>query len=214
MTKRRKGMLKEGVAVWTRVPGTPFTLPGSPTIKERLPGMSDWASRDTITRMAKGLQEGDKSPEELAQAEGQKGLAGNMALGAVGGLTGGSLLGRLFSGGKGVEPFLNIYEKGLNKGTMRGLKHLPGAMKALPLLGMLGGAAIGAGHWNQGREGRKRQALDVSKGLLTERLLQSNAVQHAVKSSNPYSTPLLKGVPLTSAQTSMPYVLRAGQVGM
>lgn len=213
MIKKRQGMLKEGVAVWTRVPGTPFTLPGSPTIRERLPGMMDWAPRDTITRMARGLQKGEKSPEELAETEAQQGAGTNVGLGAVGGLTGGSLLGRLFSGQKGVEPFKKIYEKGLSGKTLRGLKHLPGAMKVLPLLGLLGGSAIGAQHWAQGRDERKGQALDVSKGLLAERILQSSAVQGALKSNNPYSAPLLQGVPISSAQTSMPYVLRAGQVG-
>lgn len=214
MTKKRQGMLKEGVAVWARIPGTPFTLPGSPTVRERLPGMSDWASRDMITRMAQGLDNPELKPEELATSEGQKGLPRNITLGALGGGTAGALAGRVAAGKQGIEPLLQVSKKGINTSTLRALKHMPTAMKLLPLLGLIGGGVAGAAHWASGKDDRKRQALDVSKGLLAERIYQSNALKEALKSNNPYTSPLLRGVPLMSAQTPMPHVMRYGGIGV
>jgi len=211
----RNGMLKkEGFAVWTRVPGTPFTLPGSLTVKERLPGMVDWAPREVVTRVAKGLRSGDDGPVELAEAEAQRGLPQHAGVGAVAGTTLGSLLGRLFGGQAAIKPFQEIGQRGIGSSTLRQLKNLPAAMKLLPILGALGGAGVGAKVWERGQEGRRQQALDVSKGLLAERILQSQAIQEALRSNNPYTAPLLRGIPITSASAPVPHVMRYGHIGV
>jgi len=216
----RKGMLtkealdKHGLAVWTRVPGTPFTLPGSPTIRERLPGMTDWATRDMISRMAKGLESGEQTPAELAEQEAQEGKAQTMGLGAAAGLTGGTVAGRLAGGEAAMQPLFDIYKKGINRQTLAGLSKIPMAMRLLPLLGLGAGAYLGKREWEKGKEPRRQQALGVSKGLLAERILQSNALNEALNTNTPYTGGLLRGLPLTSAHSPTPYVLRAGQIGV
>lgn len=216
----RQGMLtkealdKHGLAVWTRVPGTPFTLPGSPTIRERLPGMTEWAPRDMISRMAKGLERGELSPAELAELEAKRDELGQTGFGAGIGLTGGSILGRLIGGEAATQPFLDIYKQGITGQTLKGLSKMPAAMKILPLLGLGAGAYLGRQHWAKGKEGRRRQALGISKGLLAERILQSNALREALNTTTPYTGGLLSGLPITSAYTPTPYVLRAGQIGV
>ena len=210
----KEALDKHGLAVWTRVPGTPFTLPGSPTIRERLPGMSDWAPRGMISRMSKGLDTGEQTPEQLAEIESQRDEGKTTAIGGAAGLTGGSVLGRLLGGDAAVAPFKDLYAKGINKQTLKGLSKIPMAMKLLPLLGLGAGAYAGHKVWSGKQDENKQQALDVSKGLLAERLLQSNALTHAVNSSNPYTGGLLSGIPINSASAPTPYVLRAGQIGM
>jgi hypothetical protein len=205
---------KLGLAVWTRVPGTPFTLPGSPTIRERLPGMTDWAPRDMISRMAKGLEAGEATPEQLAHEEAMRDRNKTMAIGGAAGLTGGSVAGRLAGGEAAVSPFMDIYKKGINKQTLKGLSKIPAAMRLLPLLGLGAGAYLGKQKWEEGQDDRRQQALGVSKGLLAERVLQSNALNQAINSSNPYTGALLSGVPISSAGAPTPYVLRAGQIGV
>lgn len=210
----KEALDKHGLAVWTRVPGTPFTLPGSPTIRERLPGMTEWAPRDMISRMAQGLEQGELSPEQLAEAEAQRGQPGTMGFGAAAGLTGGGVLGRLAGGEAAIQPLKEIYRKGVSGQTLRGLGKLPAAMKILPLLGLGAGAVLGKRHWEQKQPEQRQKALGVSKGLLAERILQSNALREAINTTSPYTGGLLSGLPITSAHTPTPYVLRAGQIGV
>ena len=109
---------------------------------------------------------------------------------------------------------MDIYKKGINPRTLQGLSKIPTAMRILPLLGLGAGALAGAHYWKKGKEQRKQQALGVSKGLLAERILQSNALREALNTTNPYTGGLLSGLPITSAYTPTPYVLRAGQIGV
>jgi hypothetical protein len=216
----RQGMLtkeareKHGFAVWTRVPGTPFTLPGSPTIRERLPGMTGYAPREVITRMAEGLAKGEKTPMELAESEALRDRAGMTGLGGLAGFTGGSMLGRLLGGEAAVSPFLDIAKKGVTKQTLQGLAKIPTAMKILPFLGLGAGALIGQKHWEKGINPRREEALQVSKGLLAERVLQSNALSEALKTNAPYTGGLLRGLPIATASSPRPYIMRAGQIGV
>jgi hypothetical protein len=225
-TRHRQGMLKEGVAVWTHVPGTPFTLPGSPTIKERLPGMTEWADRDMIQRVAKKLKSGG-DVEDVAGEEAQEGQGKALGIGAAAGSVGGGLLGRLLGGKKVFEPFKDIGRKGLSGRTLSALSKIPTAAKILPLVGAGAGGYLAHQKWQKGADKREQQALDVSKGLLAERVLQQSAINQAINSSQqgapnqqqqqvstPGYRPLLTGVPLVSASAPTPYVMASGNIGI
>ena len=155
MRNRKPGLLanipfeKSAVAVWTRVPGTPFTLPGSPEIKERLPGMVDWAPREMVTDVARGLREG-LGPQELAEAEAKKGLLGDAGTGALAGGTIGAMAGRLIGGSSATQPFKNLWSGGLSRAGFKQLSKIPMAAKIAPLLGLGVGAGAGLLKWHQG----------------------------------------------------------------
>ena len=205
------GLLKQGFAVWTRVPGTPFTLPGAYTPRERLPGMSEWAPRDMIERVSQHLKQ-NRSIEDIAHAEQNEGLLGRLGLGGAIGATGGGLLGRLLGGEGATAPFKKIISEGLGSKTLAGLKNLPGPMKWAPALGAGAGLLAGASQWGAGRAQRGEQARDVTRGLLAEKVLQRGALSEAVKTRLPYTAPLLRGVPIMSASSPPPYVTVPGSM--
>ena len=210
-------MLKEGLAVWTRVPGTPFTLPGMPYQKERLPGMTEWAPQPMVERVARGLK-GGRDIEEIAGEEKQRDFYPSVGLGMGVGGVGGGLLSRLIGGEKVTVPFREIGRKGISGRTLSALSKLPTHAKVLPLLGLGAGALVGGKQWEEGAPKRQQQALDVSKGLLAERILQQSAINQAVQTaerqhSTPSYRPLLTGVPLVSANTPTPYVVASGNIG-
>jgi hypothetical protein len=168
------------VPVWAHIPGTPFTLPGRQTQYERLPGMTDWAPRPMVTRVAKGLS--DKKPlADIVREEGLEGRGRALATGGIGGGIGGGLLGRLLSGGAGTAPLREIASKGLSRETIQGLSRIPKAMWAAPLLGSLLGAGLTHHAWAGKKGGREQQARDVSRGLLAERLIQNNQLRQAIQ---------------------------------
>lgn len=207
------GLLKQALAVWTRVPGTPFTLPGVYRPEERLPGMSEWAPRDIVERVSRKLKQ-DRSVEDIARSEAAEGLLKDVGFGtAAGGVTGG-LLGRLAGGEAATAPLKEILSKGLGKGSLRGLKGLPGPMKLLPLVGAGAGALLGGAGWAGGSRARGEQAKDIARGLLAERVLQRSALREAIKTDLPYTAPILRGVPLMSASSPPPYVATPGSTGV
>lgn len=207
------GLLKEGLAVWTRVPGTPFTLPGMYHPKERLPGMSEWVPRDVVERVSRLLKK-DKSLEEVAHSESGRGLLGQLGFGGVVGGIGGGLLGRLVGGEGAVEPLKNILSQGINSKSLRRLKGLSGPMRWLPLLGAGAGALAGGTSWAKGKQTRGRQSKDVARGLLAERALQRGALREAIQTDLPYTAPILRGVPIMSASATAPYVATPGSTGV
>jgi len=176
---RRHYFIKEGASpVWIHVPGTPFTLPGERTQYSRLPGMTEWAPRDVVERMGKGLA-GDQTVKNLAQAESQQGLPGHLGKGAIGGAVGGAMASRIFGGESVTAPFKNIFKKGITRESLKGLSKLPRSAKILPLLGLGLGAAGGIGSWASGRDAREQEAREVGKGLLSEQILQQHSIGQA-----------------------------------
>lgn len=218
MQHRKPGLLagppfeKSAVAVWTHVPGTPFTLPGSPEIKERLPGMVDWAPREMITRIARGLRAG-KGPEDLAKAEGMKGLPLTAGGGALAGGTLGAMAGRLIGGQATTQPFKNLWSQGLSRGSLKQLSKIPMSAKMAPLLGLGIGAGVGALKWLKDAPGKRQQAFDVSRGLLAEKVLQEKALGEAKASDQPYTGGLLNNFGSTTATAPIPHVMRYGHLG-
>ena len=193
---KRHYFYKEGAApMWIHVPGTPITLPGEQTKYERLPGMTEWAPREVVERMGKGLA-GGKSVAELSDTEAQRGLGGGMTTGAAAGGAGGAALARLAGGQKATAPFRDILKRGLNKSSLKGLSKLPGSAKLLPLLGLGLGAAAGAGGWATGRDARQQEARSVGKGLLSEQILQQHSIGQARQG--------LKRIPIESASMPSP----------
>lgn len=208
-----EGLLKYASGVWFRPPGLPFTFAGTPDYQERLTGMSEWAPRGMVERVAKGLQKG-KSVESLSGEEKGKGLLRSTGVGAVAGGAAGGVLGRLLGGEASTAPFKELLAKGLSKETFRGLKKIPRSAKLAPLIGVGGGLLAGLGGWAAGRGERERQTTQVSRGLLAERVLQRNALKEALKTEAPYNQPLLRGLPLTTASAQTPYAVTLGNTGL
>ncbi len=201
--------IKEGESpVWIRVPGTPFTLLGSPTKYERLPGMTEWAPRPVVERVGKGLQQ-KIDPGVLAQQEGERGLPWTLGKGGIGGLTAGALAARLSGGEASVAPFKEMLSKGLSRETLKGLKNLPRAAKILPLAGAGAGLLGGAAYWQGGRGGRTQQAEEVAKGLLSEKILQTKDINAARRSVS-----ALQGLPHETATAEPPVVVTPGNTGV
>lgn len=207
---RRYYFVKEGAPIWIHVPGTPFTLPGELPRYERLPGMIEWAPHDAVERVGLGLKE-DVPIEQLAEEEAQRGLLSNVLRGSGGGLIGGTMSARLMGGERASAPIKQIYKKGLTRKTLRGLSKLPRAAKILPLLGTGAGLAGGIGAWAAGREGRKEEAQNISKGLLSEQILQEHALNQARQS---LQQPLLNRRPAESAQVTAPKAVVLSTTGV
>jgi hypothetical protein len=166
-----------------------------------------------VERVAEGLEEG-KTVDTVAQEEGGKGLLRSSGLGALAGGTAGGVLGRLVGGEAATAPFKELLAKGLSKETLKGLGKIPLSAKLGPLLGLGGGLLAGTAAWKAGQGKREGQARQVSRGLLSERVLQRNALKESLKSEQPYSQPLLRGVPLTSATADTPYAVTLGNTGL
>lgn len=198
--------LGEGSPVWVRIPGTPFTMIGSSTRYERLPGMIEWAPTDVITRVGKGLAK-DYPPNFLAEQEGERGLLKNLVGGGVAGTTAGLLGGRLLGGEASLSPVFNLWKKGLSGQTLRNLKNVPLPMKLAPLLGAGLGLAAGKRVWESGKKERENQAKEVSKGLLAEQVLQTDAINRAWRA-------LHQKNPAETASSPMPLVASLGTMGV
>lgn len=208
---RRHYFVKEGAPVWIHVPGTPFTLPGERPRYERLPGMVDWAPREAVERVGRGLKE-DVPIEALAEQEAQRGLLTNILKGGGGGAIAGSMGARLVGGEKATAPIKQIYKKGLSRKALASLSKLPRLAKVLPLLGMGAGLAGGIGSWAAGREGRREEAQSISKGLLSEQILQEHALNQARQSLQ--QRPLLMRRPPESARVSAPKAVVLSTTGV
>lgn len=206
---RKYYFVKHGTPVWIRVPGTPLTLTGFPSRYDRLPGMTEWAPRDVIERVGQGLKD-DTSVDELAARERNRGLLSDTAKGGVVGGGLGAFAGRLQAGKAATKPFREILNKGLSSETARGLKNVPRMAKILPLIGLGAGLAGGVGTWAAGRGERGHEAREVSKGLLTEDILQHHALGKARSSLNP----ALKNIPASSASVEAPSVAVLGNTGV
>lgn len=208
-----EGLLKNAYPVWMHIPGTPFTLPGRPQYRERLTGMNEWAPREMVERVGEGLEEG-RTVEDLVRKEKGEGLLGHLGVGALGGAAAGGVAGRLAGGEAAVAPFKGLLEKGVSLKGLKNLGKIPMASKLLPALGvgagLLGGAALWKGHGNK----RESQAREVARGLTAERILQRNALREAIKGESPYTQPLLRGLPLTSASAQTPYAVTLSNAGL
>ena len=168
---RRHYFYKAGTTpIWIHVPGTPITLPGESTKYERLPGMTDWAPRDVVSRVGQGLAQ-EQDMDDIAENEATRGLGGRAAGGAGGGLLAGAVGARLVGGEAVSAPFKNILKSGINSASLKGLRKLPMKAGLLPLIGLGVGTAAGVGSWAMGRDQRKAQAKSVGKGLLSEQIL-------------------------------------------
>lgn len=209
----RQYFTKTGAPVWVHVPGTPFTLPGSPRYRERLPGMTKWVDRDLVERVSKGLSQGS-DVDSIAAKESISGLPGAVSGPAVGGGVLGLLAGRLAGGSESVAPLKAILEKGIGRGTLAGLKNLPRYMYAAPLLGAALGGGYGLSKWVADKPARSDAAKQTARGLLAEQVLQRNALREAVKTDQPYTAPLLRSIPLTSASATAPSIVSPGNVGV
>jgi hypothetical protein len=202
------GLFKRAVAIWTKVPGLPFTIPGTITQHERLPGMSDWAPRDVITRVSERMQQGD-DPNDIVESEQGKGLGKSLAIGSAAGGISGGLLGRLVSGEEAVAPIKEIFEHGTGT-SLRGLRNLskiPRAAQALTLGGLGLGALAGGLTWGKDSTRRGETAGDAIRGLDREHLnLQNAQLQNRVLQQQ-----LLTHNPMPSATAAQPLVAQTGK---
>lgn len=202
------GLFKKAIAIWTKIPGLPFTVPGNITQYDRLPGMSEWAPRDVITRVSEGLNEGEQ-PVDLVEKERNKGFAQSIGLGATGGAVGGGLLGRLVSGESAVAPIKEIFEEGTGT-SLRGLRNLskiPRAAKVLTLGGLGLGALAGGSAWGTDIKQRENIARDAVRGLSREHL----TLQNAQLQNKLLQQQLLTPNPMPSATASQPLVAQTGK---
>ena len=202
------GLFKRAVSVWTKLPGLPFTVQGQITQQDRLPGMSEWAPRDVISRVSEGLQQGE-NPQDLIEAERTKGMGKSIALGAAGGGVGGGLLGRLISGEAATAPVKELFQRGTGTSLrgLRGLSKIPGAAKALTLGGLGLGALAGGAAWGAGANERGGTAHDIVRGLNREQLMLDNAnLQHQLLQKQ-----LLTHNPMPSATAAQPLVAQTGK---
>lgn len=191
------GLFKRAVSIWTKAPGLPFTISGNTVPDERLQGMSEWAPRDVIERMGKGMRQGTGT-EELVEAERKRGLGKALGSGAALGGLGGGILGRVVSGEAATAPITEIFEKGTGTSLrgLRGLSRIPGAAKALTLGGVGLGALAGGIGWGRGAEDRENLARDVAASVRNEQLAARQ---------------LLNVNPMPSATASTPLVAQTGK---
>lgn len=187
----REGLLKNAfLPVWTRVPGTPFSLPGQMDPRERLHGMDTWAPRERLERVSAGMRSG-VPVDTMMQAEGEQDLGRNVLTGAGAGLVGGGMLGRLVGGEAAVQPLKDIATQGLipagteaglkenATGVMKQLAKLPTSMKALAAAGALGGAYYGANRWAERKPLRQHETYEAARSLHNEQLLNDINVMKA-----------------------------------
>ena len=192
---------KYGTPVWIRVPGTPFGTAAFPETANRLPGMTEWAPNDVISRVGRSVR-ADVPLDEIEQQEMNSTLGSNLAKGGLIGGVGGGLAARVFGGEAVTKPFTEIGTHGLNKETFRGLKNIPRVGKIVPAAG-LGAGLLGALYnWHKTKPNRKAQTQDVVKGLLTEQILQQHALNQA---SQYYDYPTAQSK--TTAFTSSPSMM-------
>jgi hypothetical protein len=202
------GLFKRAVAIWTKVPGLPFTVPGNITQYDRLPGMSEWASRDVITRMGEGMRRGEDL-DALVEKEKGEGLGSSIGIGTAAGGLGGGLLGRLVSGEAATAPIKEIFQQGTGTSLrgLRGLSRIPGVAKALALGGAGLGALAGGIGWGMGSGERGDTAHEVARGLRREQTMQSNAnLQNQLMRHQ-----LLNANPMPSATAAQPLVAQTGK---
>lgn len=195
--------------IWTRVPGTPFTLPGGMSYTERLPGMQEWIPRDVVERVSRALAEGEDI-RTISEREGTTGGPAAVATGVgLGGVLGG-LGGRLAKGKEAISPIRELLQTGLTQKTLEGLRKMPPAMRYAPLAGAGLGGLAALGSWASQRGEREQGTEQVARGLLAEKVLQRRALEEAVNTPKPYTGSILRGVPLTSASSPPPYVAMPG----
>jgi hypothetical protein len=202
------GMFKRAIAVGVQVPGLPLTIPGSFTQYERLPGMSEWAPHEVITRMGKGMHRGEDL-DALIEKEKEKGLGKSLAMGAAGGGLGGGLLGRLVSGEAATAPIKKLLREGTGTSLrgLRGLSRIPGAAKALALGGVGLGTLAGSIGWGMGSENRADTARAVAQGLRREQIMQMNANLQ----NRELRRQILNHNPMPSATAAQPLVAQVGK---
>jgi hypothetical protein len=204
------GLLKHAnVPLWLKVPGATVPITGPAPPYERLPGMTEWAPREMVEDVAKGIR-GGQDVEDIANEQSHKGLLGDAAISGLTGTFGGVLGSRLISGEKAWEPFKGpegLLTKGLHGGSWRGLKNLPLSMKLLPLAGAGLGVGLAAKRWADEAPHRQHQTYDVARGLLAERVLQRDALGQAMGRE----APTLQGLPFSSANELPPLVVSRGE---
>ena len=175
--------------------------------------MPSWVARKRVEEISRALEEG-ASTQEISQEQATRGLGPALLYGGGAGTTAGILGARLHGGEAAIAPFKKVLKEGINAKSLGSLKKMPMAMKASPLAGLGLGAAAGMGMWSQGVPRRRREAREVVRGLLAERILQRNALRSALQSNRPYTGSILSGVPITSASASPPHVVIPGNVGV
>lgn len=200
------GLLKNAaIPLWLRVPGATIPITGQPEDKERLPGMTEWAPREMVEDVARGIR-GGQDVESLAQEQSRKGLLGNAAIAGLTGTVGGVLGGRLVGGEKAWDPFKGILSKGFTRESLSGLRSLPLSMKVMPLAGAGLGVGLAAKKWLSDAPHRKKQTYDVARGLLAERILQRDSLRQALGRETS-----LSGIPQQSASSLPPLVIARGE---
>lgn len=199
------GLLKNAdLSIWPRVPGAMITG-GGPAPRERLPGMTEWAPREMVEDVARGLRSG-QDVEEIAKEQTGKGLLGNAAVAGLTGAFGGVLGGRLVGGEQSWEPLKGLLSKGFTREGLSGLKKLPLAMKAMPIAGAGLGVGLAAKNWMEQAPHRQKQTYDVARGLLAERVLQRDSLREAMGRE----IRALQGIPHQSATQLPPLVISTG----
>lgn len=201
-----EGLLKNAnIPLWLKVPGATVPITGAPPPFERLPGMTEWAPREMVEDVAKGLR-GGQDVEEIAKEQSGKGLLGNAAMAGLTGTFGGVLGGRLVGGEKAWEPFRGVLSEGVSRRTLAGLKGLPLPMKLLPLAGAGLGIGMATKNWAEQAPHRQKQTYDVARGLLAERVLQRDSLGQAMGRE----LQTLQGLPHQSASSLPPLVISTG----
>jgi len=200
------GLLKNAnIPLWLKVPGATVPITGPPPAYERLPGMTEWAPREMVEDVAKGIR-GGEDVEDIAQEQSNKGLLGNAAMAGLTGTFGGVLGGRLVGGESAWDPFRGLLSKGINREGLSSLKGLKWPMLALPLAGAGLGVGLAAKDWSEKAPQRQQQTYDVARGLLAERVLQRDSLRQAMGRD----ASALKGLPFQSASALPPLVTSRG----
>ena len=225
----RNGLLKNAfLPIWTRVPGTPFSLPGQMDPRERMHGMNTWAPRERLERVSAGMHAG-VPVDTMMQAEGEKDLPRHVLTGAGVGLVGGGMLGRLIGGEQAIQPLRNIVSQGLippgaaeaglkenASGVMKQLANLPTSMKALAGIGALGGAYYGANKWRETVPKRQQETYEAARSLHNEQFLNDINLMRAHDYLNQKEDPsilqhTLDGQQNTAARETVPHVVTSSQ---
>lgn len=177
---KREGLLKNAFfPLWTRVPGTPFSIQGNLDPSERLPGMDTWTPRERMERVSAGMHAGVPI-ETMMQAEGDKDKLRNVLTSAGAGALGGGLLGRLYGGAEATAPIREMISGGVHPSEiMKQLAKLPTPMKALIAAGGLGGAYYGASRWADKRPERMHQTYETARAIRNDQLLNDVNIMKA-----------------------------------
>jgi len=206
----RQGILKRAMDTMIRVPGVPITISSRQPAPIRLSGMDQGVDPEIIEIVNRGMRE-KKDPQEILQEVSAHGALNSTAMGAAGGGVAGSVGGRLWSGEAAHAPMAALWEQGLKgqtpKNILAALAKVPLAARIAPLAGAGAGALAGAAMWHHGKDDRMQQAIEASKGLSREQMLDNSTLLSTLPESHPlrrrFAKDIRKSIPVEDPYVPM-----------